>query len=586
MGSFAFASGPDGGRDIYVIGPGMEVPVRITNNPADDYDPRFSEDGDHLLFVSTRSGNPDLWMMSKDGAEAAQVTDDAAADYDPDWLAETDRFVFVSERHGNPEIYMRSISEEPGEAGGEISYFGEWFGAYQFGRPGDAFAVHFTSAPGMLQNVSFYIADRLGEFNWKVLVFDNGPTDTVLAEGTATPTAMGWHTVDLGAVPVPSDFLVCLYFLGPDLGPGVAVGSTPPGVSDRWWTYNSSTATWSQHGYRPFMFKAYVEAGSSGPVRLTNNNAVDRCPSWSPDGSKIAFASDRDENMDIWLMNADGSDPVRATDGGGGNTKPAWSSDGTKIAFVSDRDGNEEIYLLDVLSKSVLRLTDHPTTDTDPVWERGGTRILFSSNRDSGFEIYAVGAGGGAPRRLTFTLRDSVQPDAGPASLPDWLKLEPVAPVVPQPEPPTTLAEVDLFVESAQVKPGDTFTLNLRLAGAKDVGNLALDLEYDPTGLRLIDISHGTFSQDVLSAINPEFYPSDVQPIRTNWVRAAGLTGDFQLLAIVFKALEEADAGDYPIEFRNVVAYDNRFNRLPTMVHDGQVTMEREEVGIDSWMLY
>ena len=83
--------------------------------------------------------------------------------------------------------------------------------------------------------------------------------------------------------------------------------------------------------------------------RLTNHDAEDMSPSWSPDGTQIAFQSTRDGNSKIYVMDAaDGSNPrplilERSYDG-----SPSWSPDGTQIAFNSYRDGNREIYVLDL----------------------------------------------------------------------------------------------------------------------------------------------------------------------------------------------------------------------------------------------
>jgi len=77
----------------------------------------------------------------------------------------------------------------------------------------------------------------------------------------------------------------------------------------------------------------------SDAMRLTTNSAGDFGPSWSPDGSKIAFWSDRDGNSEIYVMNADGSEQTRLTDNSASDQEPAWSPDGRRIAFVSSRDG-------------------------------------------------------------------------------------------------------------------------------------------------------------------------------------------------------------------------------------------------------
>lgn len=96
---------------------------------------------------------------------------------------------------------------------------------------------------------------------------------------------------------------------------------------------------------------------------------INRYPSWSPDGRKIAFVSERDGNSEIYMMNADGSDVTRLTDHSADDWGASWSPDGRKIAFVSDRDGNDEIYMMNADGTNVTRLTNNPGVDKFPVWQ-------------------------------------------------------------------------------------------------------------------------------------------------------------------------------------------------------------------------
>src|SRR5918999_1952691 len=86
-----------------------------------------------------------------------------------------------------------------------------------------------------------------------------------------------------------------------------------------------------------------MDAEGGDQTNLSNNDADDFNPSWSPDGTKIAFTSDRENgNFDIYVMNADGSGQTRLTDDPANDFNPSWSPDGEKIAFSSFRDSTEE----------------------------------------------------------------------------------------------------------------------------------------------------------------------------------------------------------------------------------------------------
>ena len=88
-------------------------------------------------------------------------------------------------------------------------------------------------------------------------------------------------------------------------------------------------------------------------TRLTNNDTRDEQPSWSPDGTKIAFASGRDSEHDgylfyqIYSMNADGTNQTNISNNASGDSYTSWSPDGTKIAFQSHIGDNWEIYVMD-----------------------------------------------------------------------------------------------------------------------------------------------------------------------------------------------------------------------------------------------
>ena len=91
-----------------------------------------------------------------------------------------------------------------------------------------------------------------------------------------------------------------------------------------------------------------MNADGSGVARLTDSEATDADPAWSPDGRRIAFASDRDGGSNIYVMNADGSGVARLTDSSAGDYGPAWSPDGRRIAFASERDGDaRNIYMVE-----------------------------------------------------------------------------------------------------------------------------------------------------------------------------------------------------------------------------------------------
>ena len=130
------------------------------------------------------------------------------------------------------------------------------------------------------------------------------------------------------------------------------------------------------HSDRDEGLNIYVmNADGSGIVRLTDDSNLGAYPSWSPDGRRIAFvapgedpypSADRHEDRIVWniyVMNADGSVPMRLTDASAKDTEPSWSPEGKHVAFASERSGNWEIYVVKVDETSLARLTGESESD-------------------------------------------------------------------------------------------------------------------------------------------------------------------------------------------------------------------------------
>jgi len=209
----------------------------------------------------------------------------------------------------------------------------------------------------------------------------------------------------------------------------------------------------------PFNLEVFVmNADGSGQVNVTNHAGWDGFPSWTADGNRIVFQSDRhtaiimplaiaDMGFEIYIVNANGSMPTRLTysegddvlplcspidstilyqsDEGGdweictirtdGSSQTAltsnvisdvaatWSPDGEWIAFQSMRDGNQEVYKMRPDGSTQTRLTSDPEWDWGASWSGDGSMIMFQSWRDAGGggEIYRMNADGSSPTRLT-----------------------------------------------------------------------------------------------------------------------------------------------------------------------------------------
>jgi dipeptidyl aminopeptidase/acylaminoacyl peptidase len=170
---------------------------------------------------------------------------------------------------------------------------------------------------------------------------------------------------------------------------------------------------------------------------------------WSPDGTKIAFHSDRDcggcgTYFDIYAMNANGTGQIRRAFDPAYATGPAWSPDGTKIVFDSQRDGNYEVYVMNADGTGQVNLTNHPAVDFRPNWQVQPTYdfagffqpvdnlptlnivnagraipVKFSLGGNQGLDIFALGYPASTPVTCGTTAGDAIEQTvtAGSSSL-------------------------------------------------------------------------------------------------------------------------------------------------------------------------
>ena len=133
--------------------------------------------------------------------------------------------------------------------------------------------------------------------------------------------------------------------------------------------------------------------------RLTNHYALDYNAAFSPDGKRIAFVSERDGNLELYVMNRDGSGLVRLTKEFALDDHPTWSPDGKRIAFCSAREPSttagqawNAIYLMNADGSAVRRISPKDTADYSPAWSPQGDWIACASGSGvpNGTDLYVM----------------------------------------------------------------------------------------------------------------------------------------------------------------------------------------------------
>jgi Tol biopolymer transport system component len=213
------------------------------------------------------------------------------------------------------------------------------------------------------------------------------PASSSAPPGSIDPSTLTGRIVFSGGSPGAED----LYVVNAD-GTGMRrVTKDPEAQFDPSWSPDGSRIAYRYQKGKDFMTTDIFVANADGsrPINLTRSEgSVDWGPAWSPDGSKIAWNSDRDDPgggvLHGFIMNPDGSGS-RRIEGKVWVEYPAWAPDGSRIAFMGQTPvgtENYEIYVMNADGTGLTRLTDSRGSDGFPSWSPDGRSIAFTSTRD------------------------------------------------------------------------------------------------------------------------------------------------------------------------------------------------------------
>jgi Tol biopolymer transport system component len=151
------------------------------------------------------------------------------------------------------------------------------------------------------------------------------------------------------------------------------------------------------------LWKAALSPVDRGkPAKIAASTREEDDPSFSPDGQRIAFASDRSGSFEIHVCAADGSNPIQLTSMKSPATgTPRWSPDGKQIAFDSTLHGHSDIFVISADGGVPRRLTGGPYDNETPNWSHDGRWIYFTSVRPGGYQVMKLPAQGGSAIQVT-----------------------------------------------------------------------------------------------------------------------------------------------------------------------------------------
>lgn len=181
-------------------------------------------------------------------------------------------------------------------------------------------------------------------------------------------------------------------------GVQVAVRSNEPIISPSWSPDGTKVAYVSFEQRKPVIYVQDLVTG--GRKVIVNQKGSNSAPSWSPDGDKLTVALSKDGHTQVYAVNADGSGLRRLSNSNGIDTEPQYSADGQTIYFTSDRSGGPQIYKMSASGGNAQRVTFTGSYNISPRVSSDGKTLAWVSQRDGGFSLYAMNLATGQELRL------------------------------------------------------------------------------------------------------------------------------------------------------------------------------------------
>ena len=442
-----------GTTDLYQINPDGSGLIRLTRDGAIKRYPRWSPDGRRVAFASEAGGRSQIYLLSMSDYQVTQLTDLPVGATDPTWSPDGTQIAAVQSGDATNQILiidsgtgavverrtvelsdLRSLAWAP--LGQAIV-----FSAVADTREGDRDVYRLDLQTGLLANLTnelgdddmpawspdgsrlLFQSDRDGNQDIFVMQAD-GSLQTALTRDEGVDVEPDW-SADGTLVAFSSDrdgpyHLFVMSDSGADaraLAPSAANDRAPAWPPRERLVIDQLAYAGGQPGQMTSnLFLVSMSGGQESSV--TQTNALDVTPEWSPNGDRLVFSSDRTGKQELFILSADGGRTVRQlTDGIETALHPAWSPDGMQIAFEAQgENGDWDVWVINSDGSDLRNLTSNSSTDDgNPDWSPDGSQLVFSSNREGSFNLYILPMDDtGEVKRLTALDGNEAHPSWSP----------------------------------------------------------------------------------------------------------------------------------------------------------------------------
>ncbi len=401
-------------QDIYVQQIGVGAPLRLTTDPANDYNPVWSPDGRWIAFLRRSPEHPDgseVRLAPPPGGVERKISEISVPQsyfLIPPYLAwcpdsscliltdslgqgQPEALFVLSLDTGEKRQLTRPQAPALGDANPAISPDGRWlvFRRQSNGsRTGELYRLRLRAGvvgAGEPERLTALAMDA-GYPAW----FPDSKQILFASEAGEVHGSLWRHDVTGPGGPER------LPFVGED-GLMPAVSGTQPRRPARLAYIRSfqDSNIWRIETSAPGI------PASMRPVIAVSSSRRDGTPQLSPDGRRLAFTSDRSGAWEIWVSDPDGLNAIQLTSLGTAAGAPTWSPDGQRILFQASRDGRGEIYMIPAAGGKPRNLSPNPVNDTRPSFSHDGNWIYFASVRSGDRQIWRMPASGGEATQIT-----------------------------------------------------------------------------------------------------------------------------------------------------------------------------------------
>ncbi len=402
--AFTWTGEKDDNSDIYVKLIGTGTPLRLTKDPRTEYGPAWSPDGRSIAFLRTTVTSTEVVLIPALGGPERQLGDIGSGKmaingpklaWSPDgkWLAT------VRIKKLDSPIGLLLMSVETGEKRTLTTPPKQILGDGSPAFSPDGSRLVFS------RNVMTTVAD-LYQLDLTEGMVPKGEPKRLTFENSWTPSS-AWTPDGREIIFSTGQFGSLNLLRMPAAGSrkpvrlsSVGEGGGHPAISQ-----NGRRLVYQKDTTDIDIWRAEVPAANSRatpPVKLISSTRMEHTPSYSPDGKRIAYSSNRSGSFEIWVCDADGSNSNQLTSFGGPFTRsPSWSPDGAWIAFDSRAELQPDIYVISSQGGKPRRLTKDPSNEINPIWSKDGKFIYFASNRGGNYQLWKSPAAGGDSIQIT-----------------------------------------------------------------------------------------------------------------------------------------------------------------------------------------